>query len=117
MRPNCTPTRTSPTSARAAAFNAATTPATNEAYRNGRNLASIGPSHAPSPCHGDLCFVTFSDAQSLSAIGNGAMRMAHVAALVATAHVIDHGLRLLMLHLEGSDQRIFCRHGNAVPPA
>jgi hypothetical protein len=40
--------------------------------------------------------------------------MAQVAALVAPAYEIDRGGGLLQLHLEGSHERIFGRHGHAL---
>src|SRR5215472_2463275 len=43
--------------------------------------------------------------------------MAHIAAPVAPAHVVDHGLRPLGLHLECGDERILRRHRDALPLA
>src|SRR5262249_11967436 len=46
--------------------------------------------------------------------GNRSVGMTQIAALVAPPHVVDHGIRPLALHLEGSDQRILRRPRHAL---
>jgi hypothetical protein len=43
--------------------------------------------------------------------------MAQIATLVAPAHVIDGGVRLLQLYLEGRHEGIFRHHGHAMTRA
>src|SRR6516164_10592528 len=48
------------------------------------------------------------------ALAHRSVGMTQIAALVAPPHVVDHGIRPLALHLEGSDQRVFRRHRHAL---
>jgi hypothetical protein len=44
--------------------------------------------------------------RSVSLGGNRSAWMTQIAALGASAHLVDHGVRPFILHLEGGDQRI-----------
>src|SRR6516164_11082491 len=54
------------------------------------------------------------DVRSPGLGGNRSVGMTQIAALVAPPHVVDHGIRPLALHLEGSDQRSLGRHLHAL---